>query len=162
RDDRPRLRPPRRALPAGPEPLAGRGGRGRPQAAPRDRRRARVARAPVSGFEFRASSFALIDLEPNPQPETRSSKPLLKRLAATVAGLLAAAVVVFFATLPDVRPLKTQWPATTAFMERRRAELRREGSSDRLEWTPVRSSAISKEVPRAVIAAEDMHFREHA
>jgi monofunctional biosynthetic peptidoglycan transglycosylase len=47
-------------------------------------------------------------------------------------------------------------------MERRRTELRAEGGSDRLEWTPVPLSAISPDLPRAVIAAEDSRFREHA
>ena len=87
---------------------------------------------------------------------------MLRRLALAFAGLLVTGTIVFFWTLPDVRPLKTEWPRTTAFMERRKAELRLSGASDRLEWTPVALSAISADLPRAVIVAEDSRFREHA
>ena len=87
---------------------------------------------------------------------------MLRRLALALAGLLVTGTIVFFATLPDVRPLKTRWPKTTAFMERRKEELRQSGAGDRLEWTPVALSAISAELPRAVIVAEDSRFREHA
>ena len=102
-----------------------------------------------------------MDPEPNPKPETRNSKPVLRRIALALAGLFVAGTALFFATLPDVRPLKTRWPKTTAFMERRRAALRAEGGSDRLEWTPVPLSAISPDLTLAVIAAEDSRFREH-
>lgn len=84
------------------------------------------------------------------------------RIGLALAGLFVAGAAVFYATLPDVRPLKTRWPKTTAFMERRKEELRQSGASDRLEWTPVALSAISAELPRAVIVAEDSRFREHA
>jgi monofunctional biosynthetic peptidoglycan transglycosylase len=68
---------------------------------------------------------------------------------------------VFWLTLPDVSRLKTQWPQTTAFMERRKAELRKAGGRDHLEWTPVPLTAIAPDLPRAIIAAEDGRFREH-
>ena len=87
---------------------------------------------------------------------------MVRRLALALAGLVVTGTVVFFVTLPDVRPLKTHWPRTTAFMELRKKELRRSGVSDRLEWTPVALSAISADLPRAVIAAEDSRFREHS
>ena len=54
-----------------------------------------------------------------------------------------------------------RWPKTTAFMERRKAELRKAGGSDRLEWAPVPLSAISADLSRAVIVSEDSRFREH-
>ena len=79
---------------------------------------------------------------------------------ATAAGLLAAAL--FFATLPDVRPLRTSWPATTAFLERRKAELAREGASTRIEWTPVPMSRIARSLAHAVVVAEDARFYEHS
>ena len=87
---------------------------------------------------------------------------MLGRLAVALAGLLVTATIVFFATLPDVRPLKTGWPKTTAFMELRKEELRRSGAGDKLEWTPVALSSIAADLPRAVIAAEDSRFREHS
>jgi monofunctional biosynthetic peptidoglycan transglycosylase len=75
---------------------------------------------------------------------------------------VCVAVLFFFTTLPDVRPLKTGFPATTAFMERRKAELRRSGGDARLEWIPVPLSRISPALARAAVAAEDARFYEHA
>jgi monofunctional biosynthetic peptidoglycan transglycosylase len=86
---------------------------------------------------------------------------LLRRLAIAAAGLLLAGSAAFYATLPDVRPLKAHWPKTTAFMERRKAELRKAGMSDRLEWTPVPLSAIAPDLVRLAIVAEDSRFRQH-
>jgi len=83
------------------------------------------------------------------------------RVTIVFAGLLAAGTAVFFAALPDVSSLKTHWPKTTAFMERRKAELRRAGGPDQLEWKPVALSAISPHLLRAVIVSEDRRFREH-
>ncbi len=79
-------------------------------------------------------------------------------MAMASAGL---PVVLFFATLPNVSSLKTEFPKTTAFMERRKKELARSGQSPRLEWIPVPLSRISPGLPLAVIAAEDARFYEH-
>jgi monofunctional biosynthetic peptidoglycan transglycosylase len=81
-------------------------------------------------------------------------------LLALAAGLVLAAAAFWF-TLPDVSALKTQWPKTTAFMERRREELRKAGGGDRLEWTPVPLAAISPHLVRAAIVSEDSRFRVH-
>ncbi len=69
--------------------------------------------------------------------------------------------MLFWATLPDVRPLARSWPGTTSFMERRKAELARRGEKTRLEWTPVPLSRISPEMWRAVVVAEDARFWQH-
>jgi monofunctional glycosyltransferase len=60
-----------------------------------------------------------------------------------------------------VRPLARAWPATTAFMERRKADLARRGENARLEWTPVPLSRIAPDLQRAVVVAEDARFFEH-
>jgi monofunctional glycosyltransferase len=60
-----------------------------------------------------------------------------------------------------VRPLAKTWPKTSAFMERRKAELSRRGESPRLDWTPVPLSRIAPELQRAVVVAEDARFYEH-
>jgi monofunctional biosynthetic peptidoglycan transglycosylase len=82
----------------------------------------------------------------------------LRVLLALVAGA-GLSVLLFFATLPDVSRLKNEFPKTTAFMERRKAEL---GPDARLEWTPVPLSRISPHLLRAAVAAEDARFFEHS
>src|SRR5260370_7695763 len=72
-----------------------------------------------------------------------------------------AATILFYATLPDVKPLRTSWPQTTAFIERRKAELARAGEPTRLEWVPVPISRISRHLRQAVVAAEDARCYEH-
>jgi monofunctional biosynthetic peptidoglycan transglycosylase len=86
---------------------------------------------------------------------------VVRRLVLLFAAAVAAAAVVFWATLPDVSPLATQWPKTTAFMERRKAKLARDGRRVALEWKPVPLSRISPELRRAVVVAEDARFWEH-
>ena len=71
------------------------------------------------------------------------------------------AAVLFWVTLPDVRPLARAWPATTSFMERRKADLARQGQKTKLEWSPVPLSRISPEMQRAAIVAEDARFWNH-
>jgi monofunctional glycosyltransferase len=86
---------------------------------------------------------------------------VVRRLVLLFAAAVAAAAVLFWATLPDVSPLATGWPKTTAFMERRKARLAREGKRATLEWRPVPLSRISPELRRAVVVAEDSRFWEH-
>jgi monofunctional glycosyltransferase len=86
---------------------------------------------------------------------------VVRRLALILAAAAVAAAVLFWATLPDVRPLATAWPKTTSFMERRKAKLVREGQRPVLDWKPVPLSRISPELRRAVVVAEDARFWEH-
>ena len=64
-------------------------------------------------------------------------------------------------TLPDVSSLATKSPATTAFMEQRRAELRALGKDDALSYRWIPYSRISPYLRRAVLVAEDDTFYEH-
>ena len=86
---------------------------------------------------------------------------MIRRLLLVCLGAALGAAVLFWATLPDVRPLARSWPATTAFMERRKVELARHGENARLEWTPVPLSRIAPDLQRAVVVAEDARFWEH-
>jgi monofunctional biosynthetic peptidoglycan transglycosylase len=86
---------------------------------------------------------------------------VVRRLVLLFAAAVAAAAVLFWATLPDVSPLASSWPKTTAFMERRKAQLAREGRRARLDWRPVPLSRISPALRRAVVVAEDARFWEH-
>ncbi len=77
--------------------------------------------------------------------------------------LLAAAAFVwgFALTLPDVAALRTRTPATTAFIEARKAKLRREGKSDRIDRLVVPLARISPLLRRAAVVTEDANFYTH-
>ncbi|MEA2488975.1 MAG: monofunctional glycosyltransferase [Acidobacteriota bacterium] len=64
-------------------------------------------------------------------------------------------------TFPDVAKLAKTPPKTTAFMERRRKELRNAGKDDTIKYTFVPYSRISSSLRRAVLVAEDDGFYEH-
>jgi monofunctional glycosyltransferase len=85
----------------------------------------------------------------------------VRRVLFVLSAALAAGAALFWITLPDVTPLARDWPKTTAFMERRRAQLAREGKPARLEWTPVPLSRIAPSMQRAAVVAEDARFWDH-
>lgn len=66
-----------------------------------------------------------------------------------------------YLTLPDVRPLATGNPTSTAFMRLREAEALREGRKPRRQWRWVPYSRISAQLKRAVLVAEDSAFWQH-
>jgi len=80
-------------------------------------------------------------------------------IAAVAFGYMYVTAV--FLTLPDVRPLATEWPETTAFIELRAREAQRElRSIDRRQhW--VAYDDISPLLKRAVLTAEDSAFFDH-
>ena len=87
-------------------------------------------------------------------------KRVLDVIFAVVAlgfGLLAYS----FLTLPDVRPLKTNNPSTTAFIELRVAEARAKGQQPRRAQRWVAYRHISPNLTRAVLVAEDDLFWQH-
>jgi len=80
----------------------------------------------------------------------------------SVAGAVAAAAAAAFTlTLPDVSRLRSSTPKTTAFIEQRRAKLRQEHRSDRIERVVVPLAAISPWMRRAAILTEDENFYLH-
>ena len=89
----------------------------------------------------------------------------MRRRAATIAIGLAAAcfalLAYLFLTLPDVRPLATRNPPTTAFIELRREEALETGRRPRRVQRWVRYEAISANLRRAVLVAEDDAFWTH-
>jgi monofunctional glycosyltransferase len=98
---------------------------------------------------------------------SRGSKGAWGLLAGIGRGIAAAAAFVYvyvtaiYLTLPDVRRLATQPPATTAFMELRRSQANDKGLSgtpDR-HWVPY--DRISPHLKRAVLTAEDSAFFDH-
>jgi monofunctional glycosyltransferase len=80
-------------------------------------------------------------------------------------GIAGVAVFALFAyvylTVPDVRPLRTTNPTTTAFMELRAREARAKGQQPRRvhRWVSYRN--ISPDLKRAVLVAEDSAFWQH-
>jgi monofunctional biosynthetic peptidoglycan transglycosylase len=81
-----------------------------------------------------------------------------------IAGLAAAGfacIAYLFLTQPDVRPLRTRNPTTTAFMELRANEARARGHTPRRQQQWVSYDAISPNLRRAVLTAEDSAFWQH-
>ena len=82
-------------------------------------------------------------------------------------ALLAAAAAAFavvsytWLTLPDVRPLRTQNPTRTAFMDLRAAQAADAGRTPRTVQRWIAYRRISPALVRAVIVAEDAAFWQH-
>ncbi len=92
------------------------------------------------------------------------SPSLLTRVGRWPIAVLAFGYVYLSAvylTLPDVRPLAAAPPATTAFIELRAREARRDARPvERVQrWVPF--DDISQNLKRAVLTAEDSAFFEH-
>jgi monofunctional biosynthetic peptidoglycan transglycosylase len=89
----------------------------------------------------------------------------MRRRAASIAIGLAAAcfalLAYVFLTLPDVRPLAIRNPATTAFIELRAREALDGGRKPRRVQRWVRYEAISANLRKAVLVAEDDAFWTH-
>jgi monofunctional biosynthetic peptidoglycan transglycosylase len=81
----------------------------------------------------------------------------------TIAALAFGLTLLFvlYATLPDVRPLATRNPDTTAFMELRAREARADGQAPKRDQRWVSYNRISPHLKRAVLVAEDSGFFEH-
>jgi len=83
------------------------------------------------------------------------------RVAAGIGAAAFGVLSYTYLTLPDVRPLATRNPASTAFMELREREAAAAGRPVRRvqRWVPY--TRISQQLKRAVIVAEDGAFFEH-
>lgn len=84
------------------------------------------------------------------------------RRALLVAPAIVFSILSFYyLTLPDVRPLRTSNPSTTAFIDLRAREARSKGlRSRRVQvWLPY--NRISEQLKRAVLVAEDSAFWQH-
>ncbi len=87
-------------------------------------------------------------------------KRLLRWTAAAAVAAFAVAGY-FYLALPDVRPLRTVNPATTAFMDLRARQAVEAGKKPRKvhRWVP--SGRISASLKRAVLVSEDAAFFSH-
>lgn len=87
---------------------------------------------------------------------------LFARAALVVLAALFGCAAYFYLTLPDVRPLRTTNPETTAFIELRQSQARLNGEKPRRLQQWVRYGRISPHLKRAVLVAEDSAFWQHS
>ena len=81
--------------------------------------------------------------------------------AASIGACAFALAAYAYLTLPDVRPLATINPSTTAFMDLRDQEARAKGATPRRVQHWVAYSKMAPELKRAVLVAEDDAFWQH-
>src|SRR2546428_12051822 len=89
---------------------------------------------------------------------------MMRKLARWVSGAAAIGfgyLAYVYLSLPDVRPLRTGNPVTTAFIELRADQARDNGRLPRRVqvWAPY--GRISQDLKRAVLVAEDAAFWDH-
>ena len=84
-----------------------------------------------------------------------------KRLALAAAGLLLFLLFGVWVPVPRILALRFSPPATTAFLEARRARLLAAGKDGRIDRRPVPLAKVSPNLVRAVLVAEDARFFEH-
>jgi monofunctional biosynthetic peptidoglycan transglycosylase len=80
-------------------------------------------------------------------------------MAIVVAGFWYASYL--YATVPDVRPLATRNPESTAFIDLRVREAKLDGRDLKIRQRWVPYSRISSQLTRAVLTAEDSAFWQH-
>ena len=85
----------------------------------------------------------------------------LGRGAVAVAAILFGCAAYVYLTTPDVRPLRTENPPTTAFIELRAREARSKGEQPRRVQKWVAYRRISPHLVRAVLVTEDSKFWQH-
>jgi len=84
-------------------------------------------------------------------------------LTLGAAGLLGLAYVGYvWLSWPDVAALQHENPTGTAFIERYRSHAAADAELPQLLWHWVEYSAVSVDVKRAVVVAEDIEFFSHA
>ena len=84
-----------------------------------------------------------------------------RRALAAIPAVVLALLVYSWVTLPDVRPLRTANPSTTAFWDLRAEQARERGQKPRRVQRWVSYSRISPDLKRAVLVAEDAAFWQH-
>ena len=90
----------------------------------------------------------------------RSVRVVLRGVGVAAASVFALFTYMYL-TLPDVRPLKTTNPTTTAFIELRAHEARAKGQQPRRDQRWVSYRNIAPDLKRAVLVAEDSAFWQH-
>ena len=91
----------------------------------------------------------------------RTRGRFVRRFVFAAPAVPFALLAYAYLALPDVRPLKTANPSSTAFIELRAREARAKGQPVRRAQRWVAYNRISPELTRAVLVAEDAAFWEH-
>ena len=91
------------------------------------------------------------------RPRSRWAFRLFLAVLAAIALWAAWEAV----TWPDVARLAREQPKTTAFIDEYRARQRILGKPPRVAWTWAPYAAISPDIKRAVLVAEDINFFSH-
>ncbi len=94
----------------------------------------------------------------------RSTRKAAAAIARAIFGVVAIGfgiAVYGYLTLPDVRPLATTNPSTTAFIQIRADEARSQGRTPRQVQRWITYRRISPHLKRAVLVAEDAAFWQH-
>jgi monofunctional glycosyltransferase len=85
----------------------------------------------------------------------------IRTAAFAVTAMCGACVAYVYLTLPDVRPLRTTNPSTSAFIDLRAREAERAGKTPGRIQQWVAYERISPSLKRAVLVAEDAAFFSH-
>jgi monofunctional biosynthetic peptidoglycan transglycosylase len=85
----------------------------------------------------------------------------VRKLFLIIVAAILVVVAYEVVTFPNIAALEKNTPATTAFMDLRREQLRAQGKSDALQYQPVPYARISPYLRRAALVAEDDNFYEH-
>ena len=88
----------------------------------------------------------------------------MKKVGRVLLAVLAAGVgyaAFIYLTLPDVRPLRTSNPATTAFIDLRAREARARAEPPKRVQRWIDYARISPNLKRAVLVTEDARFWTH-
>jgi monofunctional biosynthetic peptidoglycan transglycosylase len=85
----------------------------------------------------------------------------LARAVVAICALGIGAAAFIYVTLPDVRPLRTSNPSTTAFIELRAREAHARGEQPRRVQKWIDYGRVSPNLKRAVLVTEDSRFWTH-
>jgi monofunctional biosynthetic peptidoglycan transglycosylase len=82
-------------------------------------------------------------------------------LSSLIATLLVSAAYYFYFSLPDVATLKQKNPATTALIELREREYKKQKIPGRRQQIWVPYGAVSENIKKAIVISEDAAFFSH-
>jgi monofunctional biosynthetic peptidoglycan transglycosylase len=120
-----------------------------------------VGVAPPSPLDAEASQRPQVEPQAAVRRDVRRKLLVAGRIVIGAAAIGFACLAYAYLTLPDVRPLRTANPPTTAFIELRAGDARGRGEMPRRVQRWVRYRDISSDLKRAVLVAEDDAFWQH-